>query len=342
MQPPGRILLVKLSAIGDVLHGIPVAVALKEAFPQTMIGWVVEGRTAEVLAGHRAIDQVFRLPRGWARRPKEWVRLRGDLRRFAPDVTIDMQGLFKSAMVTALAGSRVRIGHAPPEAREGSWLATNRRVAATTPHVVNRNCGLLGALGLTAIRPRFEMPDWPVARVRMEQWLGSLGGGSAPVVLNPGAGWVSKLWPEDRFAAVARRLRTDLGGRCVVVWAGDRERVAAERIAAEGGAIVAPPTSLQDLGELCRLSSLFISSDTGPLHLAAAVGTPCVGLFGPVPAERNGPWGNQHATVEPPASARPPWRDRKTDCRAMAAIGVDAVVNAATGLLGRRELHRAG
>jgi ADP-heptose:LPS heptosyltransferase len=153
------------------------------------------------------------------------------------------------------------------------------------------------------------------------------------VILNPGAGWPSKLWPEDRFAAVAARLADEHRQRVVVVWGGEQERSMAERIVAAGRAILAPQTSLQELGELCRLASLVISSDTGPLHLAAAVGTPCVGLFGPVPATRNGPWGAGHVTVEPPAGARPPWHERKTDTRSMAAIDVAAVVNAAATLL---------
>jgi heptosyltransferase-1 len=333
MNAPRSILLVKLSAIGDVLHGVPTAVAIKDAFPSAAVGWVVEGRSADVLEGHRAIDRVFRLPRGWAKQPAEILRLRRDLRAFAPDVTIDMQGLFKSALVTLLSGSPIRIGHARPEAREGSWMVTNHRVTPSAAHVVARNCGLLAPLGIPAGFPRFDMPRWPLARAQMEGWIESLGPGAAPVILNPGAGWPSKLWPEDRFAAVAARLADDHRRRVIVVWGGERERSMAERIVAAGRAILAPQTSLQELGELCRLAALVISSDTGPLHLAAAVGTPCVGLFGPVPATRNGPWGEGHATVEPPAAARPPWHERKTDSRSMAAIDVDAVGDAATALL---------
>jgi lipopolysaccharide heptosyltransferase I len=339
MAAPRSIVIVKLSAIGDVLHGVPTAVALKRAFPAARIGWAVEGRAADVLAGHPAIDHLFRLPRGWLKQPRAVLSLRRQLRAFAPDVTIDLQGLLKSGVATWLSGARMRIGHAPPSSRERSWLAYTHPLTVTKAHVVDRNCELLSLLGVHDLRASFDMPHWPVSRMRMQQWLGSLGLQQPPVILNPGAGWASKLWPVDRFAAVARDLRRLRGTTSVVVWGGASERGAAERIVAEssGAAIMSPDTSLQDLGELCRLARLFISSDTGPLHLAAAVGTPCVGLFGPVPATRNGPYGPQHVAVEPSDALRPAWDDRKTDTAAMSGIDADRVIAAACGLLARSQ-----
>ena len=334
MDAPRAIVLVKLSAIGDVLHGVPAAVALKRAFPATRIGWVVEGRSADVLAGHPAIDHLFRLPRGWMKSWQAVRSLRRQLLDFRADVAIDMQGLLKSAFPTWLSGASLRIGHARPESREAAWLAYTCAVPSTAAHVVDRNCDLLEPLGVREAMPAFDMPDWPVSRSRMEEWLATLRLASAPVVINPGAGWPSKIWPEERFAAVARCLHERHGLTSIIVWGGDRERGSAERIAAAApqATVVAPKTSLQDLGALCRLARLFVSGDTGPLHLAAAVETPCVGLFGPVPADRNGPYGRIHATVEPPASLRPKWADRKTDTLAMAGIDVDRVVAACEGL----------
>jgi heptosyltransferase-1 len=337
MRAPESIVIVKLSAIGDVLHGVPTAVALKRAFPRARIGWVVEGRAGDVLAGHPAIDHLFRLPRGWLKSFTAVRSLRRHLLDFAPDVTIDLQGLFKSGIATWLSGAQVRIGHAPPESRERAWLFYTDAVKATAAHVVERNCQLLAPLGLHETSPSFAMPHWPVSRGRMRGWLESTRMPTAPVLINPGAGWPSKIWPAERFAELARSIHRRHGLQSVVVWGGDSERAAAERIAADsaGSAILAPPTSLQDLGELCRLVRAFISSDTGPLHLAAAVGTPCIGLFGPVPAKRNGPYGPQHQAVEPPASVRPAWENRKTDTIAMAAIDVERVVAAAGTLLSR-------
>jgi heptosyltransferase-1 len=337
MTDPRAIVVVKLSAIGDVLHGVPVAVTLRRRFPAARIGWVVEGRAADVLAGHPAIDHLFRLPRGWLKSPRQVLALARALRWFGADTAIDLQGLLKSGVATWLSGAAVRIGAARPVAREAAWLASTHLVRPRAQHVVDRNCELLTPLGITAVAPAFDMPSWPVSRLRVKQWLAELRVPEPPVLLNPGAGWPSKRWPEDRFAATARALARRHGQPTLVTWAGPTERAAAERIAAEscGAAVVAPETSLQDFGELCRLARLLISGDTGPLHLAAAVGTPCVGLCGAVPAARNGPYGPQHATVEPPPALRPDWADRKTDTGAMAGIDVERVVAAAEWLLAR-------
>lgn len=337
MNAPRSIVVVKLSAIGDVLHGLPTAVALKRAFPDACIGWVVEGRAGDVLAGHPAVDHLFRLPRGWLKSLATIRSLRRQLLDFAPDVTLDLQGLLKSAVPTWLSGAPVRIGHAYPESREQAWRFYTHPVEATAAHVIDRNLHLLSALDVHEVRAMFDMPRWPVSRLRMQEWLSSLRLKAAPALINPGAGWPSKIWPAERFAAVARELGRRHGIPSIVVWGGTAERQAAEQIvAASGGAaLMAPQTTLQDLGELSRLGCVFISSDTGPLHLAAAVGTPCVGLFGPVPAKRNGPYGPGHRTVEPPASLRPAWEHRKTDRVAMEAIDVDSVVAAAADVLAR-------
>ncbi len=338
MDAPRSIVIVKLSAIGDVLHAVPAAVALKKAFPTARIGWAVEGRAADVLAGHSAIDHLFRLPRGWLKSPRAVWWLRQQLRSFDAEVTVDMQGLFKSMVVTALSGGSTRIGYARPESREQAWIAYTHAIRPATAHVITRHCELLAPLGIKSPAIEFNMPRWPVSRSRVNEWFRELRFDSSPVVMNPGAGWGSKLWPVERFAAVAGELRQRHGVRSLVVWGGGDERAAAEQIVADAGgaAILAPATTLQDLGEVCRQARLFISSDTGPLHLAAAVGTPCVGLFGPVPANRNGPYGPRHVTVEPPADLRPAWEDRKTDRESMRGIDVAAVVAAA-----ERQLFRA-
>ena len=330
-----RVVIVRLSAIGDIVHAIPAAVAIKRARPASEIAWVVEGRAGDVLDGHPAVDRIIRVPRGWLLSAAAVRRLAGELADYRADIAIDLQGLFKSAVATWLSNAPIRIGASRPHARELAWLASTRRVSPRRPHIIERHLELLAPIGIAAPRVEFAMPRHEAARQSVASWFPRAAAGTA--VLNPGAGWASKLWPTERFAAVARGLRNRHGVASLVVWGGPDESAAADRIVAgaDGAATKAPPTSLGELAEMARLSRLFISSDTGPLHIAAAVGTPCVGLFGPVPASRNGPWGSIHATVEPPAEMRPPWPRRKTDTRSMVAIEADEVLTAAGRLLGR-------
>lgn len=336
---PPRILIVRLSAIGDVLHALPTAVAIKDAWPEATVAWVVEGRAGDLLDGHPAVDRVIRVPRGWLLSPAAVRTVASTLHDFAADITLDLQGLLKSGVATALSRAPARIGAARPQSREWSWLASNRRVPVSRPHIVERHLELLGSLGLPIGPPRFDMPRWPAAAATVAAWFP--GGPTRTAILNPGAGWASKLWEPDRFAAVARGLRERHGMRSSVVWAGPAESEAADRIvdAAGGSAIKAPATTLHELAEACRLAAVFVSSDTGPLHLAAAVGTPCVGMMGPVPASRNGPYGAGHESVEPPAAFRPPWEDRKSDTGAMAAIDVESVLAAAGRILAATARH---
>ena len=330
---PPRILIVRLSAIGDVLHAVPTAVAVKDAWPEAIVGWVVEGRAGDVLEGHAAVDEIIRVPRGWLLSPASIRSLSRDLGRFRADIAIDLQGLLKSGVATVLSRAGARIGAARPHSRECAWLACNRRVRVGRPHIVERHLELLAALGMPPGLPRFDMPRWPTAAAAVAAWFPPKPGRIA--ILNPGAGWTSKLWEPERFAAVARGLMDRHGVRSSVVWAGPAESEAADRIvaASEGSALKAPPTTLHELAEACRLAAVFVSSDTGPLHLAAAVGTPCVGLMGPVPASRNGPYGNGHESVEPPAALRPPWERRKSDSSAMSGIDVESVLSAVGRIL---------
>ena len=337
MNAPRSIVIVKLSAIGDVIHGIPTAVALKQSFPDSTISWVVEGRSADVLAGHNAVDHLFRLPRGWLKSFQQVLHLRQQLRKFKADAVLDLQGLFKSGVATFLAGSRLRIGHAKPESREGAWIAYTDPILSASEHVVERNLDLLRPLGIGKKFFGFNMPTWPVSQRRIEKWHSQLQFQAPPIIINPGAGWTSKQWSPDRFASFAKAVWQKHRVESLVVWGGSAEEKIAKVIVEKAGrgTKLAPATTLQDLGELCRKARLFISGDTGPLHLAAAIGTPCVGLFGPVPAARNGPYGKKHIVIEPPSAVRPHWKDRKTDTESMAAITVEQVLAAVEPGLGR-------
>ncbi|MBI3836501.1 MAG: glycosyltransferase family 9 protein [Planctomycetia bacterium] len=341
-EPANRILIVRLSAIGDVLHGLPVANALRDALPQAFLAWVVEGRTADLLRGHRALDELIALPRGWLKSPRTVLDLRRRLRALQFDMTIDLQGLSKSAIAARLSGARRRIGLGGKDGRELSRWLNNELVRPTRTHVTDRNLELLAPLGITHPAVRFDLDDSPVNASAARKILDSQRVLAPFAVINPGASWPSKRWPAKRFAAVARHLGQLRGLESLVVWAGDQERGWAEQIVtgSAGHAMIAPATSLGELAAIVRRAALFVGSDTGPLHLAAAVGTPCVGLFGPMPAERNGPYGPQHIAVQKILLTGTSRQRRTAGPESMEAISVDHVTEACDQILDRGNLGR--
>jgi len=306
-----RIALVKLSSLGDVIHALPVAATLRAARPDARLTWIVERREAALLRGHPALDEVTVADtRGWrrARRPAalraalaDAAALRRRLAAARFDVALDLQGLIKSGLLTAATRAPLRVGFAAGWGREPlSALFTNRRVmpSAAARHVVEQYLALLAPLGITERRLEFALPVAPAAETAMDEWLAAVG--LKPpcrlVVLNPGAGRPDKRWPVGHFADLARRLVQDADAHAVVTW-GPGEEADARAIAAASPATLAPPTDLQALPALLRRASVMVAADTGPLHMAAALGTRCVGLYGPTSAMRNGPYGVGHRAL---------------------------------------------
>ena len=280
-----RILIVRLSAIGDTVLSVPVLCALRDHFPMAKIGWIVERTSAPLLRGHADLDHLIELPRGWLKSPRTVMETAQQLRELCFDVAIDLQGLTKSAILARLSGAPRRLGLAQSEfeGRELSTWINNEFVTPLTDHVVSRGLELLRPLGIQKPEANFRLPSYEPSRAAMVKFVLERGLGGGFAIINTGAGWPSKLWPAERYAEVARHLGRTRNLRTVVAWAGDAEWKAAHEITigAVGFAQLAPPTSLTELAELARRASIFIGSDTGPLHIAAAVGTPCVGLYGP-------------------------------------------------------------
>jgi len=240
-----RILIVRLSAIGDVIHGIPVLCALRAALPEAHIGWVVEGRAASLLERHPAIDSLIALPRGWLRRPGEILSLRRRLQADRFDTVIDLQCLTKSAIAAWLSGAPRRIGKAGSDGRELSKLLHTELVTPDGEHVIEHYLGMLAPLGIRSPQVQFHLPENPQDESTIESFLSD--SGLQPkrfAVLNPGAGWPSKLWPAQRYGQLAKQLFEHFGIRSVIVWAGAAEHRIAH-IAAEASrkaASVAPAT----------------------------------------------------------------------------------------------------
>jgi lipopolysaccharide heptosyltransferase I len=333
-----RIGIVKLSAFGDVVHALPVARALRRAFPGAHVSWMVEARESGILQGHPDLDAVIPVdsrrwrrligqPRGAREALGELDGLRARLRAARLDVALDLQGLIKSGVLIALTRAPVRIGFSRARCRESlSALFTNRHITPppTAVHVVEQYLALLEPLGITGVRPDFYVPMDPAADRRADEFTRAHGiaRGTRLVALNPGAARESKRWPAVHFRAVAERLASEADARVLLLWGPDEAPLARE-IASGLSAppLLAPPTDLRELASLLRRCALMISGDTGPLHLAAAVGTPCLGLFGPTRAERNGPYGARCRALQ-------------SGDGTMAALEPGPVVAAARALLG--------
>jgi lipopolysaccharide heptosyltransferase I len=310
-----RIALIKLSSLGDVVHALPVAATLRAARPDAYLVWIVERREAAVLRGHPDLDEVIVADtRGWrrARRPAAlWAALadagalRRRLRREGFDVAIDLQGLIKSGAVAWTSRAPLRIGFAAGWGREPlSALFTNRRVLPppSAHHVVEQYLALLAPLGIEGRTLEFRLPAAPAVEAAMEEWLAAAG--LKPqrrlVVLNPGAGRAAKRWPVAHFTTLARRLTHEADAHVLVTWGPGEEAAARAIVEGAAPAVLAPSTDLDALLALLRRASVVVAADTGPLHMAAALGTPCVGLYGPTSAVRNGPYGAGQRALSSP------------------------------------------
>jgi lipopolysaccharide heptosyltransferase I len=280
-------LIVRLGSLGDVIHGIPAAAALRARFPTARIDWVTDPRYVELLGLVRGIDR--RVPVD-TRRVARTLSVLAELRRVRYDAAIDLQGLLKSAVLARAAGARRTIGFPPAHLREpmARFFYTETPDPGPAVHVIDKNLAMLAPLGVDGSRVTFpiDIPSSAVAgRVAAAAGVGGF------VLVNPGAAWPNKRWPPARFGALAAAMRERLGLASVVVWGPGEETLAAQVVAASAGAAtIAPATSTSDLFALARGARLVVSGDTGPLHIAAAVGAPIVALFGPTFPHRNGPW----------------------------------------------------
>jgi lipopolysaccharide heptosyltransferase I len=344
-QRSPRILIVRLSAIGDVIHGIPVLCALRAALPNAFLAWITEGAAGNVLEDHSALDELIRVPRRYWKSPREIWTMRRRLRELKFDITIDLQGLSKSAITAWLSGAPRRIGKAGEHGRELSRAFNNELVDAGGAHVIEHYLSMLRTIGIESPAVRFDLLERPPDTQVADKLLGESGLAGQPfAILNPGAGWPSKMWPVERFGELARRLYRRHGMWSIAVWGTAAEVPLAEKIvaASEGHALLAPPTSILQLAALCRRAALFVGSDTGPMHLAAAVGTPTVSMHGPSRADWCGAYGPNNVRMQIRYEAGSSLERRRADDSAMRAITVDMVAHACDQLLTLNAARKCG
>jgi heptosyltransferase-1/heptosyltransferase-2 len=331
-----------MSALGDIVHALPSLYALRSLFPEAEVDWVVEPRFAGLLPGPPWIDRLalFRkseikaLP--LAGKLAALRDFRRELKGRRYELVLDLQGLMKSTLVALLSGGGRRLGYC--EMREGSFLFTRAvKGRFRKGHVIQRYLDVVRSLGPIPDEIRFPLPDCSREREDVRRELLALGAAGPLAVLFPGAGWGSKLWPAASYAALARALARE--GLSVAVGGGAADGGLAREIAGlAGGLRTADLTGRTDLGRLMGLASLAavcVGSDTGPLHLAAALGTPTVSLFGPSSGERAGTWGPLARYVATDAPCSPCFKRRcpRKEFVCMGRISPDAALAACRTVL---------
>ncbi len=355
-----RLLIVRLSAMGDVIHALPAVSILRAAFPQTHIGWLIEERWAELLCApgcpprgprseHRPlVDQVHTVDLKTWRTSffslpvlQKAATVWHDVRAMHYDVVIDLQGALRSAALARWSGARVVYGAAEPRESPAS-LWYSRKIATPGRHVIEQNISLAQAMIRSycdqppPLIANVELPQDSAADARIAQHLGEKGIRDF-VLLSPGAGWGAKRWPAERYGEVARAFSA-IGIASLVNYGPGEEELFKSVLRASEGTAKPAPTSMTELIALTRRARLLIGGDTGPLHLAAALKIPVVAIFGPTDPARNGPYGTQSIILRSQESLTTYSRNSKAD-EGLLSISADEVIAAARKLLdGSRSL----
>jgi lipopolysaccharide heptosyltransferase I len=309
-----KILFIRLSAVGDVINTLPALSALRRGYPEAQIGFMVEDRARDLIVGHPCVDRVHLFPRRrWVRmlvRPTEWLVLArevaaflGEVRSQRYDVALELQSNLKGAVQAIASGARLRVGFGRGHTKEGNHLFTHVHVTPPTQILnrVDKFLAIVASIGAPTDRAEYRLPDSPASRERVHTFLEGCGLGQGRyVAMHPGTSDFgrAKRWMPERFAEVAQRIARSDGLRTVVTWGPGEEDLAHQVAAASGGNAIAAmqTTSILDLAEILRQARLFLGCDSGPLHLASAVGVPSVALFGPKDPRVYGPH-NPHSRV---------------------------------------------
>ena len=351
---PERILVVRLSAMGDIIHALPAIAALRRAKPELRIGWLLEERWSELLCSREserlaACSQLKPLAdwvhmanfSGWRRAlgsGETWSEISicfREVRAMKYELTLDLQGAMRSALAARATGALVRVGSSQPREAPASMFYT-RAIDPQGTHVVEHALAIASAVAGEPLE--YTEPPLPLDPVR-ESWAEEFVAkfhGKPLAILNPGAGWGAKCWPTESFGVVACALAHR--GVAVVANHGPGEEELAAAVAERSAGVAFPlKCSISELVALTRRASLFIGGDTGPMHLAAALRVPVVALFGPTRPERNGPFGTRSVVLRSRDSV---YSTSHTDLPDDGLVSIDpqAVIEAADHLLGG---HRA-
>jgi heptosyltransferase I len=350
IDPPRSILLIKLSAIGDVVHTLPLLEVLRKSFPTARIDWLVEEEARPIIEGHKDVDHVIVSHRkSWQKKlfsPGQGLAVLREIKGFVQttrthhyDLVIDLHGLFKSGILTGLARGRRKIGFTG--GKEGSLLFLTDRPYPFdyNRHALDRYLQAAQYLGCNTNSWKGNIPLRQGDKGRIDRLLTEHFGPSETfVAINPMARWITKLWDEDRFTSLAERLQEAFS--CKVLFTGSpADRPLIDRMIQH---LTSPPlnlagcTTLRELAYLYTRCRLIISTDTGPMHIAAAMGVPVVALFGPTAPWRTGPYGKGHTVIQERLECSPCFKKSCPHRTCMKSITVDKVFEAVKQHLNKR------
>ena len=346
----GRLLVVRLSAMGDIIHALPAITALRAANPDLHIGWLVEERWAELLCARKAdrmgdrsaakplVDTVhvanFKAWRHALFSNESWREmkaLRSEVRSMKYNLALDLQGAIRSALAAQVSGAPGRVGSSQPREKPATMFY-NRQVDPQGTHVVEQALSLASDVAGRSL-PYMDslLPVDGDAEGWTDRTLNQMAA-SRFAIVNPGAGWGAKCWPAESFGAVSRALSER--GLAVIINHGPGEEALAEAVCESSSGVAVPvKCSVGELIALTRRASLFIGGDTGPMHLAAALRVPVIALFGPTRPERNGPYGTKSIVLRSPQSLDNSSHTDHPD-EGLMTIQPQAVIEAADQLLG--------
>lgn len=322
-----RILMVRLGSMGDIVHAMPAVAALRATYPQSQIDWVVETKWRPLVESHPGVNNAIELDRSSF---GEILRVVRQLRANRYDCAVDFQGLYKSAAMTYFSGAKRRIGLAAEAAREGgAAYFYSDKVKPLAAHVVEQNLELAARAGATRAGtafPPLRIPPEADAYVQKALDAAQL---SKFYVISPGGGWRSKCWPAEQYGHLHRRLAEKHGLRAIVSY-GPGEKALAEsvRMVANDPPPAILAMNLPQLMAALKRASFVIGADTGPVYLAAALGTPVIGLYGPTDPARNGPMGSRSVVVRNATAADTTYKRGDDFSPAMLSIKVEQAIAA--------------
>ena len=337
MQEIKRILIIKLSSIGDVVHSLPFLEVIHENFPSARIDWLVEEASSSILEGHAALSRIIISRRKtwqknllrctrWISLLSEAVQLLRDVRELRYDLVIDLQGLLRSGIMVGLSRGQRKIGMVG--AREGGgWFINEQPVPVDySQHAVDRYLQVAEYLGCNLTPWKGRIPVHDTDKGKIDSLIGNEDPGKRPVVaINPMARWETKLWQTSGFAALADRLCNELS--CRIIFTGSRQdRAIVDEISGmmkETPINLAGKTSLKELAYLYTLCSVLVTTDTGPMHIAAAMGCPVIAIFGPTDPVRTGPYGPGHQVIQSDIPCSPCFKKKCEDMTCMKEITVE-------------------